>query len=378
MPRTADITVFEGDLVRTLANFFRSLLESGVADAILVPCRTGPESMIMPTLIRDPDRIADADPLALAFPVNAARLLSRLTRRPSGGKLAAVMRPCEIRAFVELVKLNQGRTDDLLLIGLDCPGAYPNREFFTFTETGGTTRDFIESVLPGSGDPVDAPHLAPACRVCTRPTPDEADLAVGLFGRQDPNALPVLGQTAAGEQVLDRLGLQATGEAPGRQAAIDRLIARRRAEHERMTETTRAATDSPEKLAAWFSRCVNCYNCRVACPVCYCRECVFLTDVFDHEPAQYIRWAGRKGALKMPSDTLFYHLTRMAHISTACVGCGQCSNACPSGIPLAELFISVAAETQAAFGYIPGTDMAQPPPLATFEEAEFEDVVGIE
>jgi formate dehydrogenase subunit beta len=126
-----------------------------------------------------------------------------------------------------------------------------------------------------------------------------------------------------------------------------------------------------------LAACVNCYNCRVACPVCYCRECVFVTDVFDHDPAQYFGWAKRKGALKMPTDTLFYHLTRLAHMSTACVGCGQCSNACPNGIPVMELFRTVAHRTQAAFDYRAGVDVDQKPPLTEFKEKEFEEIVGI-
>jgi len=79
----------------------------------------------------------------------------------------------------------------------------------------------------------------------------------------------------------------------------------------------------------------------------------------------------------MPTDTLFYHLTRLAHMSTACVGCGQCSNACPNDIPVMELFRMVAHRTQAAFGYRAGADPCQPPPLTEFREREFEEVVGV-
>jgi formate dehydrogenase subunit beta len=41
------------------------------------------------------------------------------------------------------------------------------------------------------------------------------------------------------------------------------------------------------------------------------------------------------------------------------------------------LFISVADKTQAAFDYTPGKDPEQLPPLAEFNENEFEEVVGI-
>jgi formate dehydrogenase subunit beta len=140
---------------------------------------------------------------------------------------------------------------------------------------------------------------------------------------------------------------------------------------------TRAATENLEKLSSYFATCVNCYNCRVACPVCYCKECVFVTDVFNHDPSQYLQWANRKGLIKMPTDTLFFHLTRLAHMSTACVGCGQCSNACPNDIPVMELFRTVANTAQQAFGYQAGDHIEQKPPLSVFCEDEFSEVVGI-
>jgi formate dehydrogenase subunit beta len=115
----------------------------------------------------------------------------------------------------------------------------------------------------------------------------------------------------------------------------------------------------------------------VACPVCYCKECVFVTDVFNHDPSQYLQWANRKGLIKMPTDTLFFHLTRLAHMSTACVGCGQCSNACPNDIPVMELFRTVANTAQQAFGYQAGDHIEQKPPLSVFCEDEFSEVVGI-
>jgi formate dehydrogenase (coenzyme F420) beta subunit len=143
-----------------------------------------------------------------------------------------------------------------------------------------------------------------------------------------------------------------------------------------MFEATAEDTADLEKLMVYLGNCVNCFNCRVAGPVCYCKECVFVTDVFDHEPSQYLRWAKRKGILKMPTDTVFYHLTRLAHMSTACVGCGQCSNACPNNIPVMEIFRPIASHTQRAFNYEAGRSAADDPPLSVFREKEFSEVTG--
>ncbi len=144
-----------------------------------------------------------------------------------------------------------------------------------------------------------------------------------------------------------------------------------------MFEENEEATGDMEKLSAYLAGCINCYNCRVACPVCYCRECVFVTDVFDHEPSQYIRWAKRKKTVKMPTDTVFYHVTRLAHMSTACVGCGQCSNACPNDIPVMELFRTLAHKTQRAFDYEAGRSLQEPPPLSVFKEEEFGELTAV-
>jgi formate dehydrogenase subunit beta len=151
-------------------------------------------------------------------------------------------------------------------------------------------------------------------------------------------------------------------------------VAERTARRDEIFQETRGKAPDIAALETYLAGCVNCYNCRVACPVCYCRECVFVTDVFDHKPWEYLGRAQREGALRLPTDTVFYHLTRMAHMSAACVGCGQCSNACPNEIPLAELFRLTADGVQRAFDYVAGQDLNAPPPLSVFREDEFPDV----
>ncbi len=367
------------ELLESLQNVFRSILELDEINAILAPKLLPMKNMVMPVLISDPEQLNGVDPLSPAFPMNASKIVCRLTRKPTGGKIAVVLRPCEIRAFIELVKLKQGRMDEIIIIGIDCLGAYKNTDFIQFVaeDEKETTQRFYKNVLSGMGASFGNIELAPACRVCENPVPYNADILIGLFGTDINDHILIQPKTSAGEAILSKLKLPETEEPKGRKEAIDALIAERVSLRDNMFAETREATNNLEKLTSYLASCVNCYNCRVACPVCYCKECVFVTDVFNHEPSQYLRWAARKGQIKMPTDTLFYHITRLAHMSTACIGCGQCSNACPNDIPVMELFRTIAWQTQKGFEYEAGKNLEDKPPLSDFREDEFDEVVGI-
>ncbi len=378
MSKGYKIEVKEGDVEGGLRRFLENILAWEEIRAVLTPLRLPFNRNVMPTLVADAGRLEAADPLSPAYPLSGARLLSRLTRQEAGGRVAAVLRPCEIRAFVELVKLKQASREGVVLIGMDCAGALSNDVFARAAaedEAGDLTRRFRQAAFAGEEEPAGYP-LAPACRVCEHFTPDGADVAIGLYGVDAERELWAEPRTEAGKDLLEHLGLPASEEPEARSRIVKERTAGAAERRDVLFEQTGQATDSVAKLTSYLASCVNCTNCRVACPVCYCRECVFGTDVFEHEPRQYLSWADRKGALKMPTDTVFYHLTRMAHMAAACVGCGQCSNACPNDIPVMELFRTVARRVQAGFGYEPGRDVEEAPPLAVFREDEFAEVVG--
>ena len=379
MAKTALYDIENQTLSATLASFFKRLLEAGDISAVMAPMRLPSQDRVMQTLVTDPEQLDAIDPFSPSFPMNAAKLVSRLTKRPAGGTVAVVLRPCEIRAHIELVKLKQGSVDDIVVVGIDCPGALQNTDYSQFiAETpDGSTERFLKAALAGETSFDAGVELPVACRSCAHPVPHGADISIGIFGIDIDSRFLLTSETDKGDAIFDKLGLSPQDAPSEREGAIESLVASREAFKKEMFESTREKTDNPEKLAAYLSGCINCYNCRVACPVCYCRECVFVTDVFDHDPFQYLRWAKRKGMIKMPVDTVFYHITRMAHMSTACVGCGQCSNACPNDVPLVALFTMTAEKTQAAFDYEAGRSLDDDPPLTVFKEEEFAEVVEV-
>jgi coenzyme F420-reducing hydrogenase delta subunit/ferredoxin len=113
-----------------------------------------------------------------------------------------------------------------------------------------------------------------------------------------------------------------------------------------------------ERLAFWtaeFDRCVRCYACRQACPMCYCERC--LAD--KNRPQAIDSSPHRKG-------NFAWHIARAMHLAGRCVGCGECARACPAGISLGLLNQALGTVAAQQFGYRAGMDPAADPPVGTF------------
>ncbi len=187
MNGTYRLEMENGDAVAAVRGFLQKLLGSAAVHALLAPMHLPMKSMVMPSLATRSDRLEGVDPLAPCFPLNAARIASRLARKPMGARWAAVLRPCEVRALVELAKLKQAR----LL------GAYSNTDYLALAgaDPSAATGSFLRRAL--AGDPMDPP-LAAACRVCELPVPPHSDLHIGLVGAVESGALLLEARSPAG------------------------------------------------------------------------------------------------------------------------------------------------------------------------------------
>ncbi len=373
MAKFAKLSFKKDELNKELSPFFKGMLANGAVDAVLVPMAQAKKGVRL-TLITSADHIPQVDPFAPIAAVSGAKIASSLTSRPSGRKLAMVLRPCEIRAVIELAKLKQVNLDDVLLIGMDCLGRYENTDFAKFQEQGGTSESFLENAQAGKTSTPDFDIIG-ACKICEFPAADNVDMRLCAIGAGKGTVF-IEAITEKGGQALEKSGLK-PGEAPaGRDEALKKVVAVRIEAKDKKFAEFRAEVNTFEALADKLAPCVNCYNCRIACPVCYCKECVFITDTFRHTGEQYMMWADQSGMLKMPNDTLFYHLTRMNHMSLFCVGCGQCTSACPNNIDLMPLFRTCADKTQARFNYQAGRSVLEEQPLAGFKSDELFEVTG--
>jgi len=363
------LEVKEGDTLATLRSFLQRLLEKEIIEALLVPLEAPSGDTVMPALVKEPARLEKANPLAPVMPVNAASLISSLTVGKPREKIGALLRSCEIRALIELVKLQQAHLENLVILGIDCLGTYEVTDYAKLlSEYGSPTMELVRRAEEGAISPHEGYQFRSACRICEYPIPQNTALTIGLFGVDGEKIL-----IEAQEELAERLEL-IEGEAASREGVVKRLVEARIEERDRLFAQFRERVADIPSLLAHFSTCIRCHNCTVACPLCYCKECLFRTSTFEHESDRYLRWAQRKGAIQMPTDTLLFQLTRLNHMVTSCVGCGMCESACPSDIPLTTIFRAVGQEVQAVFDYLPGRSLEDELPLATFKEDELTEL----
>ncbi len=365
----ARVTDHEEGAAAALRGLLADLLRARLVDAVLVPRPAPGGGGVVPAVVSRPDDVADAEPLAPVMPVQGARLVSALTAGGAPYRLGAVLRPCEIRATIELAKLKQADLTGVTLIGMDCLGTYEVPDYAALVAAGADpVAHALAGAAQGTVSPLPGAELRPACAICEAFVPMGCQVTVALIGVEG-GALVL-----AGEELVDQLGYEKVAAPQRREETLSALRAARRAERRRVLEEWRARVRDVPSLLAEFGRCIRCHNCMVACPICYCKECLFRTATFDHAPAEYWQALQRRGALRLPADTLLFHLTRLNHMATSCVSCGACSSACPSRLPVSTLFAAVGEEVQALFGYEPGRSLEEELPLATFREDELPQV----
>jgi formate dehydrogenase subunit beta len=374
MVKHAAVEVKDGRTEEAMIGFLKSLLEKGVMEAIIIPKALPSKDGFVQTLIREADKIDGVCSLSPTMPVQSARVVSNLTIKNLGKKVAAVLKACEIRAIVELTKFLQVKLDNLYLIGVDCPGTFEVTDYAKIVQEGKggekLARDLLKAMEQGDISPPAGYTFRTACQMCEYPVP-QADIVLRLFGYQTDQEIGI----EIGEKLEKEIGEKgilsfSENEPASRSKVIDKVVAERTKQRDALFGEFRGVVKDLSSFLDRFSTCIRCHNCMVACPICYCKECVFRTAVFEHDGDQFLRWADRKGGIRMPTDTLIFHLIRMSHMVTSCIGCGLCDSACPSRLPVATLFRSVGDKIQKMFQYVPGRNVEETPPVATFKEDE--------
>jgi len=294
----------------------KRLLQEGVVD-VVVAFKAGDTPLHpQPAFFRSPEEIDNLVYGSLC----QNNLATFLTRMPKQSKLGMVVRGCENRYVNALVVEGQKLRENLYLIGVPCEGIVDWRKIVNQVgEAVLNVREEADLVMvetrQGQATFNKKELLHESCLRCIHPTPISADI---LIGEALPEGDPNLARTAVEEfESLPR-----------------------------------------EERFAWFQqeaeRCIRCYACREACPMCYCEECFV-----DHTNP---RWT-ESGAT--PAGMQAWHIVRAFHQAGRCTSCGACERACPMDIKMTYLTEKLNHDIRSKYNFEAGMDAQTQPPFAT-------------
>lgn len=276
----------------------REVLASGQA-ACVIGYEAGTRGRTRPAFVYDPD---DVDRLVWNQQCthNLTTYLSRqLHTKEEDRRVAVVVKPCDSRAVNVLLAENRFDRTQVYVIGVVCEGI---REGAGFGRATG-----------------DAP-LQARCERCGERVPVVYDTLIG-----EP---PAEVEVKSGDPEL---------------AALEAMA-------------------PAERAAFWlghFDRCIRCYACRQACPICDCPTCLYERD--DS------LWVGM--AIELDEKRTF-HLGRAYHLAGRCIDCNECERVCPVNIPIGLLNRKLIREIEAMFDYRAGVEPIPSPVTTVLSEEE--------
>ncbi|KYK22313.1 hypothetical protein AYK25_02620 [Thermoplasmatales archaeon SM1-50] len=358
----------------SIQDSIKDLLKNGidhcVFDAVMIPLRVPAGDSFSYVLIKNKSLLNDAFPLPPTMSVQGAKAVSSVTRLGNRNmKIAAVMRPCEIRATIELTKLDQTDLENIILISMDCPGTMPildmvNEPEKTMTLFNDATKSWDDT------------QMRPVCQICDKSSMVAGDLHIGTLGT-DKKSFFIIPNSTKGKDILEKLKLPLTDSIDSWNKKVKENSEKKLKKRQEVHSDLKNKIGDLTNLLDIFSQCINCHNCMRVCPICSCRLCYFDSNKVKHSSEEYLQRAKDKGSIRILPDTTLFHMGRMMHMSLSCVSCGSCEDACPMSIPVAQIFSMVADETQRLFDYVAGRCLEEPLPLRTYKEDELHEVEDV-
>ncbi|WP_291325736.1 4Fe-4S dicluster domain-containing protein [Desulfovibrio sp. UCD-KL4C] len=246
-----------------------------------------------------------------------------------GKKVGIVVKGCDSRSVVELLQEKLIDREDVTIFGFGCNGVVDQTKI---RRTVGDVGNIDSCEISGSEVKVSASGtehklqlgdvLADKCATC-----------------RYPNA--VLSDHFAGEEVT------ATATFEDGYKDVDEFEAK--------------PTD--EKFGFWLKemdRCIRCYACRNACPMCVCRDHCVAQSRDPH-------WLSQEAHVR---DKWMFQVIHAYHLAGRCTECGECQRACPVDLPILLFKKKMNKEIKDIFDYEAGLDPEATPPLMTFKTEE--------
>jgi formate dehydrogenase subunit beta len=336
-----------GDPLGTVHEFIRNVWIATNLDGMLVTMSGKDEIGAIPQFITQVSTVNQINPFKPLMEINAARLIPGLIADHPESKIGTLLRPCELRALIEMNKHSSFKVDNLLTISVDCLGTLPADEYQWRLERMGKDLPDQEA---GKTEPADdlanealkfarqggiVPYrYRSACQVCTSPAAEHADINIHILG------LPVRQQVLVfvSDPALElRLHVETLVDGNADQAVIlqhDRVVSRMNERHIRTMERIKDSLGGllpadVESVIGQLENCGECQNCLNVCPICSVDRPERSPDG-HYDRSDVMRWL------------------------VSCAGCGMCEQSCPNHLPVSTIFAHIRQQLDQEWDYVPG------------------------
>lgn len=333
-----------GDPLGTVRSVLKWLWEVIDLDYLLAAQDEGQQPNSHPHLIDDPVRLKEINPFKPLMIINTARLIPGYIKENPGKRLGALLRPCEMRALIELNKVNSFPSQNLTTICVDCLGTLPLEDYNWRADRLGSGRSLTDEAIQFSRQGgILAYRYRSACQMCTSPGASGADLNINVIGLPARQKI-ILNYDSDNQQVNDSIGDIAIG--PAEEALVTqhkqvlyKLTERHKHTMDRLFDTL--ADYLPKDVDAIIDQLEGCGDCQVCmnvCPIC---------------------------SLERPERDRSGHYSKRQVIQwlMSCSGCGMCEQSCPDHLPLSSIFGYMREQLNREYGYIPGQASNRQVPL---------------
>jgi formate dehydrogenase subunit beta len=345
-----------GDPLGKFRSFIEQIWSEAALDGMVVTLYGNHGGQSGPQYVTELSAIAGINPFKPLMEANLAKFIPEVLQEHPHAQIGALLRPCEMRALIEMAKHASLDLDNLLTISVDCLGTLPADEYQWRLErlTKNTLSEENHPAKFGDRLAHEALKFArhggimhyrfrPACQVCRSPAAQNADINVHVLGLPVRQAMLV---SSSDLGISEKLHLDQITDGLADDLLIaqhERTLSKMNERHQRTMERLKESIAhllpaDVDAVIQLLENCTECRSCLEACPICSVVK-PMRNEQGHYDHSSVFRWL------------------------ISCAGCGMCEQSCPSQLPIAAFFAHIRQQLAEEWQYVSGRSVDEPLPM---------------